>query len=108
MSVSQVFCILKIPPINQMFSYISDTFKGVAEAFLMIALPPSLLADGDLYRGENLSQATEFCQVFLRTLLLKGSTAQERLLTSEGIFISQVISAPRSCIRIDNGVCRDE
>lgn len=83
---SQVVCILNTHPNPDVFLYISNQLRRMVEAFLTIALPPPLLANGDLCRGGNLSETTEFCQAFLRTVLLKGGTTQERLLTPDSIF----------------------
>lgn len=83
---SQAVCILNTHPNPDVFLYISNQLRRMVEAFLTIALPPPLLANGDLCRGGNLSETTEFCQASLRTVLLKGGTTQERLLTLDSIF----------------------
>lgn len=86
MPAPQVVCILNTRPNPDVFLYISNQLRRMVEAFLTVALPPPLLANGDLCTGGNLSETTEFCQAFLRTVLLKGGPTQERLLTPDSIF----------------------
>lgn len=94
--------------LNQMFSFTSNKLKRMIEVFLMIALPPSLFANGDQCWGGNLSSATKFCQVFLRTFWWKGSPTPRRDFRFSIALLLTKLSMLQDPAELKNGVCRDE